>query len=218
MRRLSWMAAVIVNCTLTGAAALGADPDPSTPAGAQRLVRQAEEKGDQAALRKFLHATTPIEQKLADAFAENAVAGAAAYKAAVAKFGEQETRKSLQGIVVIHPTEADDAKTPWKIEGNKATPISTGKNQFAGPALNKIDGVWKLRMSDITDGQSEAQINQMISALQKLARVMRAYTAETEAGKYATAGDFRKAALERINAVGEELKEATTQATTTPAK
>src|SRR5262245_29233193 len=105
MRYRSWINAAIIllTCTFGGAEALGAEPDPSTPNGAQRHVRAAAEKGDTKEVRKFLQATTAVEEQLADAIATNAVAGAAAYKVAVAKFGEEETRKTLLGVVPIHP-------------------------------------------------------------------------------------------------------------------
>jgi hypothetical protein len=195
-----------------GAAARAADPDPATPQGAQRLVRMAEEKGDKAEVRKYLHATNATEEKLADALAETTVVGAAAYKAAVDKFGEAETRKTLMGIVPIHPSAEVEAKTEWKVDGNKAKPIGPDKKEVPGPGLTKVDGVWKLAMSDITAGQPREQMDLAIMMLQKQAQVMRQYADETTQGKYASATDLRKAALERMNAMRDELmKEASTQ-------
>jgi hypothetical protein len=215
MRYLIRLAAVILTCTLTGAA-LAADPDPATPNGAQKVVRAAAEKGDKAEVRKFLHATTPVEEKLADAIADNAVAGAAAYKAAVAKFGEDETRKTLLGVVPIHPKESEEEKTEWKMEGDKATAVPTDKNKFTGPPLTKVDGIWKMSMSDVISGRPESEISQMITVLGQQSGMMDEWRKETEAGKYATAADLRKVALERMQAMyATMMKQATTRAAAT---
>jgi hypothetical protein len=194
-----------------------ADADPSTPAGAQRLVREAGEKGDKTELRRFLHASNATEEKLADAIAENAVAGAAAYKAAVAKFGEEETRKTLMGVVPIHPKQDDESKIQWKIDGNKATPTGPDKDKFAGPPLTKVDGVWKMAMSDVVAGRPNSEIEQMVQLLQKQSAMMAEYGKETEEGKFATAADLRKTALERMQAMLKQMTGgATTKTTTKP--
>ena len=205
MRNVKWIVSIVLMCLfLTGASALAADPDPSTPNGAQRHVRASAEKGDKTEVRRFLHAKTATEEKLADAIAENAVAGAAAYKAAVAKFGEDETRKTLLGVVPIHPPEAEEAKTEWKIEGDKATAVPSDKNKFTGPPLTKLDGVWKMAMSDVIAGRPDAEITQMATLLNKQSEMMHQYTKETEDGKYKTASDLRKVALERMQAMIKE--------------
>jgi len=198
-------------------AALAAEPDPGTPAGAQRIVRAAAEKGDRSEVRRFFHATTPTEEKVADALAEYAVAGAAAYKAAASKYGDDESRKTLFGVVPIQPKEADEAKIQWKIERNKATPVGTDKNNFAGPPLMKIDGVWKMPMSDIVSGRSEAEINQTVLVpLHKQSELMSACAKDTADGKYATAADLRKALLEQLQAMKRDIEQqATTQAAAT---
>jgi hypothetical protein len=208
--KMLWMA--LVSWLTLGAVALGADPDASTPQGAQRLVRVAEDKGDKAEVRKYLHATNPTEEKLADALAENTVVGAAAFKAAVDKFGEAETRKTLMGIVPIHPSAEEEAKIEWKVEGTKAKALGSDKKEAPGPGLTKVEGVWKLAMSDITAGQPKEQIELAIQMLQKQAVVMRQYADETAQGKFASATELRKVALERMKAMQEELmKGATTK-------
>ena len=209
MRHVTWMAAVVVMCGVTWAA----EPDASTPQGAQKAARQASEKGDSAALRKLLHATNPTEEKLADAIAENSVAGASAYKAAVARFGEAETRKTLEGVVPMQPTDAEDEKTKWKIEGDKATIVPTDKNKpAASVALIKVDGAWKMGMSEIVGGRPAEEIDPMVTLLKKQADLMKEAARETGDGKYASASDLRLAVLDKTQKMTREIIGPATQA------
>jgi hypothetical protein len=209
MRYVQWIVVLVVGLVVQSA--LAADPDPATPQGAQKVVRAAADKGDKAEVRKFLHSSNPTEEKLADAIAENAVVGAAAYKAAVAKFGEEETRKTLMGVVPLHPPESEEAKTEWKIEGDRATVVSTGKTEFAGPPLTKIDGIWKMAMKEVIADRPKAEVQQMTQLMEKQSNLMTEYTKEVQDGKYKTAAELRQVALERMQVMIKQMQAAATQ-------
>ncbi|HEX8524570.1 MAG TPA: hypothetical protein VF669_20105 [Tepidisphaeraceae bacterium] len=198
---------VLAGVVLLGACAVwAAEPDVSTPGGAQRAAVAAMNKEDEKEVRKFLHAATPVEQKLADAMAANAVAGAKVYNAAVKKFGEEVTRKELVGLVPMQPADADMEKTQWKIDGDKATPVETGQQKFVqGSALRKVDNVWKMSVSDLRQGHSDPEISQMLGMIQKQTEMMSQTSKEIGEGKYATVNDLKKASVEKMRKLMQEV-------------
>ena len=202
--RISFVCAMVA----IGAVALSAraaDPDVSTPQGAQKVMRMAIEKGDEKEVRKLLHATTPGEEKLADALAANTVAGSELFKTASGKWGEDETRKQLIGVAGLPPKASDEEKMKWKIEGDRATLEDTPGEKHVGAGLRKIDGAWKMAMSDITAGEPDARVVQMVSMIEKQTELQKQAKKETDAGKYASASDLRSAMTEKMQALIREM-------------
>jgi hypothetical protein len=188
------------------ASARGAEPDVSTPSGAQKAALVATNKEDEKGVRKFLHATTPTEEKLADAMAANAVAGAKVYNAAVKKFSEETVRKELLGLIPMQSSEKEIDDTQWKIEGDKATPVETGDRKFVGAGLKKIDGVWKLSISDLAAGHPEGELKQMMGLIEKQSAMMNETAKETTDGKYATVQDLKKGTIDKMRKLMQEAQ------------
>jgi hypothetical protein len=204
-----WTAAVMVLAVLAGSAR-GADekkePDVSTPGGAQKAALAATNKEDEKGVRKFLHTSTPMEEKLADAMAANAVAGAKVYNAAVKKYGEDSTRKELTGLIPMQSSEKDIDATQWKIDGDRATPVETETNKFVGAGLRKVDGVWKLSIADLAAGHPETELSQMMGLIQKQTSMMTDTAKETNDGKFATVQDLKKAAIDKQRKLMQEAQ------------
>jgi hypothetical protein len=207
------MGAVVIMVSLAGfAPAHGAEqegkggPDVSTPAGAQKAALIATNKGDEKEVRKFLYASTPMEEKLADAMAANAVAGAKVFNAAVKKFGEETTRKELFMLIPMQSSEKEIAETQWKVEGDKATPVETESHKFVGAGLRKVDGVWKLSIADLASGHPEGELKQMMGLIEKQTAVMNETAKEMEEGKYPKVDDLKAAAIEKQRKLMQEAQ------------
>jgi hypothetical protein len=206
--------AMLILVALT-ASARGADqatggtttgPDVSTPSGAQKAALIATNKEDEKGVRKFLQATTPTEEKLADAMAANAVAGAKVYNAAVKKFGEDTTRKELIGLIPMQSSEKEIDAVQWKIDGDKATPVEAGGQKFVGAGLKKVDGVWKLSISDLAAGHPEGELKQMMGLIEKQSAMMNDTAKETTDGKYATVQDLKSATIDKMRKLMQEAQ------------
>ena len=212
-------ALILIIACAAAAPALAAEPDISTPQGAQKAAVAAMRKEDQATVRKFLDATTPMERKIADSIAANAVAGAKAYNAAVAKFGEETAKKELGGIVPVQPSDSELEKTQWKIEGDKATPLETDpQSPTPGAALHKVGGTWKMSVSDITTGHSDDELTRSVALVDRQTAIMNETAKEASEGKYKTVDDMKSASMDKMRKMIMEMQAAAaTEPATGPA-
>ncbi len=201
----NWIGAALLVVVLAGSAR-GVEADVSTPGGAQKAALAATNKEDEKGVRKFLHTSTPTEEKLADAMAANAVAGAKVYNAAVKKYGEDSTRKELFGLIPMQSSEKEIDSTQWKIDGDRATPVETEANKFVGAGLRKVEGVWKLSISELAAGHSQAELQQMMGLIEKQTTMMTETAKETSEGKFPSVQDLKKAAIDKQRKLMQEAQ------------
>ena len=171
-------------------------PDTSTPKAALKSFTESIRAADTPKVRACLHATTPLEEKMADATAEVATSLARLRLTAVEKFGEAGGTTFQSSV----PTEEDvkriDAASE-KIEGDSATVDVTGNP--AGPAqmrMVKVAGAWKISIAHMVKGQSASQLESDLGRMATTTRLVNETTEEIKAGKHAN----DKAAYEALKA------------------
>ena len=128
-----------------------------------------------------------------------------------------KTAKDLANKKIADPQlgGTQDVSLRYYLKQNGLTPADKGGNVQIVPTDNatiltlfkegKIDGAWKMAMSDITAGAPDARVNQMVSMIEKQTELQKQAKKETDAGKYASASDLRSAMTEKMQATIREM-------------
>jgi hypothetical protein len=158
-----------------------------SPRGTMKVLSQAMEAGDPAAIKKVMHAKTPVEEKMVAAMASQAEAINSLKASSKAKFGEDETKK------LVGDTAADLARTllmfdasAEKIEGETATVTPQGELQQQ-IHLVKVGSDWKLSVADILKTAPAGRADQAINEMTIQAKIIKEVAAAVTAGQYANA-------------------------------
>jgi len=180
----------------------------STPRGALRALNQAMRSGDEGAIRQLFLAASPAEARMIDADARMAASLAQLRVAAAAAYGSQGadavTGDSDAGAAesVARIDSADIA-----IEGDVAT--VTYRDEKNSPfLLKKIDGHWKVPVSQLGKPLNPAALDQRLADLALQRNVVEEITDQIKQKKFAGAEQAREAWRARI------LQAATSQPTT----
>jgi pyruvate dehydrogenase E2 component (dihydrolipoamide acetyltransferase) len=191
--------------------------DQSTPKSALKVLADSMEAGDQKAILGVLLASSPQEERMAQAMAGLANAIAGLRKEAVEVFGA-EGAKSLTGDVAAVAAQglARLGAATEKIDGDKAT-VLVGEGNTAEPPVNlvKHDGKWKYPVSEMSKGIADpAQIDQGITDAGEQAKLLKEAAAEVKEKKYKTAEEVRQALEQRVMQMVLARQKAATQAAT----
>jgi hypothetical protein len=169
---------------------------------ALKTLAKALQEGNAERIRQVIHAADPTERKMVDAMAAMAVQIAQLYKASAKAFGEDQA-KGLTGDVTAEMSRIDGAEV--SIEGDTATvryaqePPAPGDEAKPGekddaPAvppppmvLKKVDGRWRVPMSELSKGSTPEEIEQRLSDLEAQTKIIAELTTEIAAGKYKSA-------------------------------
>jgi hypothetical protein len=194
----------------TAASAAGA-----TPKAAVKAFVTAEIKGDSAAIKQVLLTTTPTEQRMAGAIADLAVAIADLDQAMVAKFGASATEPLMGNRdAILADISAKLDKATESVHGDTATVTSspdaagpipgaaapTDPATGGGPSpqdvmtLKRVDGQWKVSVSDLAKGSSSENVERTLSSVDAGIAGYRSVLADLNAGKL-TSVDAVAAAL-----------------------
>lgn len=171
-----------------------------------KALAKAMEQGDRDTICKSMFAATPTEKKMLEAMANMAAQLAELNKAAIKAFGEEEA-KSLTGDVGMEMGRIDDAQIT--IEGDTATvryavPSTNSSGTPADPAapqepdadappanppltLKRIEGHWRVPISELSKDTSEGEIDQRLSDLEAQSKIITELTGEIVKGKYRNA-------------------------------
>ena len=157
-----------------------APADQSTPQGTLVLVARATQAGDEAALQKLFHPTTPDEKRYVDAIAQQASALSKVRDATVKAFGQDVADK--MGQSTIDENRIRSAKA--KIDGDKASVIMEGSTD----ALNlvKVGGMWKVSPAQLVAGKNAQMMQQDLDMMTRLNGVLLETAKELGEGKYTT--------------------------------
>ncbi|HEY2586976.1 MAG TPA: hypothetical protein VGI81_14620 [Tepidisphaeraceae bacterium] len=158
---------------LAGSAALAlADDAKSQPAAsvdspkaALRSQDAAARSGNVGADMAFYQAEGDQQQKLARTLAEGDLAVARLEKAVAQRFGKDLAAQAVRAAGTEDVAAVDAAGE--KIDDDHAT-IQFRDQQSAVPMV-RVDGKWKVSLSEWTQGASPAQVDHLIESLGKLA-------------------------------------------------
>lgn len=170
-----------------GAQAATSYPEMATPKGALAFFSQSIREADVAKLKACMHATSALEQRMADSTSEVAAALSRLRLAAVEKFGEPGGITFQGGV----PTE-DDVKriqsAEEKIEGDTAIVTVAGgaSPQPTRMRMVKVNGAWKISVAHMVAGQSPAVVDNELKKAQTTMKVVNETIDEIKSGKHAT--------------------------------
>lgn len=169
------------------------DRDDHSPKATLKQLAAALRDGDADRIRQVMHATTTAESRMVSAMADMARAMAAMQKSAVKAFGKEAAKE------VVGDTDATDAESnaridaaDVKVQGDTAT-VSMEDGDEAPVVLKRVDGRWKLPMSELSRGADAAALDERLTALAEQSRLVRTLAAEIESGKYATPAQAHEA-------------------------
>src|SRR5205823_7760016 len=104
-----------------------------------------------------------------------------------------------------------------KVDGDRATLEDTPEEKHVGGGLRKVDGVWKMSMGDIIQGQPEARVNQMLVMIDKQTELQKQAKKELEENKYASASDLRDGMMQKMQTLLREAAAMQAASAPTPA-
>ena len=172
----------------------GKGPAAATPKDALKLLAVAMHEGDASQIRGLLYVANEHEGRMADAMAAMARALARLHAAAVKEFGEQGARE-LTGHPAGSPqTELEriDAADVSHSDGGDSATVAfkpdAGEEEPAPPVvLRKVDGRWRVPVSDLAKGVQADDLKQRLADLAVQTKVIGGLTKEIAAGKYGNA-------------------------------
>ena len=182
----------------------------TTPRGALRALNQAIRTGDAAGMLALFLATTPSEQRMADADAQTAAALAHLRRAATQAFGEPGAR------LVMGNTPAGDAESAARIESaditiNGDTATVTYRDERESPfVLKRVNGHWRVPVSEFGKPLDQAALDQQLADLAAQRELVLEVTRNIELGKLTSAEQARDAWHSRM------FEAATSQPATRP--
>ena len=167
--------------------------DPASPRGTLEALIGAMQAGDTAKIKTLIATTNPTEEKMVDAMATMAVSQKKFRTAAQTAYGDGA--KELTG-----DTEAGTAEglakidaAPESINGDTATVDPSGQPGVAPLRLKKVDGQWRIPVSELARGVDQATIQQRLDDLAFMSKMMDESSDEVSRGMYKTPKDAGEA-------------------------
>ena len=186
--------------------------DTGSPKAAVRSFVTAQIKGDGRAIRDVLLTTNPTEERMAGGIADLAVAIADLDRAMVAKFGPGPTEQlmgdpndALKANVdrldraneaingeTATVTSPPDAAAPAAGAPAGTSPPGTPAQAADGPSpqesmmLRKVNGQWKVSVSDLAKGSSNENIEKTLASVDTAVAGYKSVLADLNAGKLST--------------------------------
>ena len=192
--------------------------DSSTPKGALKMLTEALEAGDRAALLDLLSADSPAEQRIAEATAGLAEATAELRRASIKAFGPQASQPLGVNESAVPEAMARIDSSTVAIDGDKAT-LTSPQDQGESLSLVQRGGKWRVPMSQIAGPADGADLDKNLRDSAEQAKVLKALAAEVSEGKFKSAMEARQELNKRIMQLAMPgVQGATTRATTAPVK
>jgi hypothetical protein len=177
----------------SGSASAPAAASTATPKGALKLLAAALRDGDADRIRQVMYASNAAESRMVAAMADMAKAMAALQRAAVKAFG-REGAKEVVGDTDATDTESkariDSAEV--KVQGDTAT-VTMEDGEEAPVVLKRVDGKWRLPMSELSRGADLAALEERLAGLAEQSKLVRELADEVGAGKYASPAQAHEA-------------------------
>jgi hypothetical protein len=170
--------------------------DLGSPKAAVKAFVTAQIDGDGKAIRDTLLATNPTEERMAGAIADLAVAIADLNRAMTAKFGASPTQQLMGDPADALRANMDKLdKATEQVNGDTATVVSppdpaavpTSAPAGASPQdsmmLRKVDGQWKVSVSDLAKGSNDENVQRTLASVDTAVAGYRSVLADVNAGK-----------------------------------
>jgi hypothetical protein len=165
----------------------------ATPKGALKLLAAALRDGDADRIRQVMYSSNASEARMVAAMADMAKAMAALQRAAVKAFG-REGAKEVVGDTDATDTESkahiDSAEV--KVQGDTAT-VTMEDGEEAPVVLKRVDGRWRLPMSELSRGADLAALEERLAGLAEQSSLVRELAEEVGSGKYASPAQAKEA-------------------------
>jgi hypothetical protein len=179
--------------------------DSTTPKGTLTLFNRATQSGDPSSVKDLFNATTPQEKKLAEMLIERASVFAKFRQAAVKAFGE-DAATQLTGTSEADATESEQriSQADVKIDKDNATVLMKtppGEPQPEPVKLVRVDGQWKLSISNLVEGMQPAEVEEHLQEMKLLSGVVTETTDEVGQGRYKSANEVNDAMRSKLAAV-----------------
>jgi hypothetical protein len=190
----------------------------STPRGALKTLLTAIQTGDPQGIKKVIHTSTPVEEKMVDALAHRALAENNFRQAAVKAFGA-DAAKQLVGDAeasnVVNMSQLDAAAET--VDGDSA--IVNSNSAGGEPVkLSKINGQWQIPASEFSKATDPTKIQQNIEDMNFAANLIDQFAGDVSGGKYKTATEAGESIQLQMRAAMEKYAmQRAGGATTTPA-
>ena len=185
--RLSvFLAVALISCR--GALAADGKPDLSTPRKTAPAFAMALQRGDLATL-KTVAIGSPEDYRLMQSVTGMTAAAGQLNEAAVARFGAEEGKKlakSMGGAPEQSDVPRQIAESEEKIDGDSAAITMKGAQPGNAINLKKVDGEWKVDLSQFPKRDEIARQAPMLDAA---AKVLLQGAADVRGGKYRTPDD-----------------------------
>lgn len=172
--------------------------DASTPRSALRTLSLAMRDGDVAIIKRMFLAANPAEAKMVEADAEMAAALAELRGSAAAAYGEEGAR------TVTGDTAASSADSLARIDaaditlsGDTAT-VSYHDEKQSPFILKRVDGQWKVPVSELGKPLDKAALDQRLSDLAIQTSVVHEIIRAVQGRKFAKPEQAREAWQTRI--------------------
>ncbi len=139
---------------------------------------------------KLYHAVGEKQEKMARSMAEADVALAKVEGAAMEKFGQdasQEVVHALDG-----KTRADIADATEEVDREKASLKWKDDDEHSIPMI-KVDGLWKISVAGMIEGQEDEELNAEIESSKKLTAETLKFAKRVQDGKYKSTEELVKA-------------------------
>jgi hypothetical protein len=189
--------------------------DSSTPRGTLKLLATAMDAGDARAIHHVFHASSPIESRMVDAMSDMALALANLRRAATQAYGVDGVRAlagDREAQLADGLSKLDAAHE--SIDGDHAQ-VTTDDPESEPVKLVRVDGRWKVPMSDLAPSVDPTIVEQRLTDLAVQINVINKTAREVEAGHYATpqaAGEALRSEMMKV-----AMQQAATTQSTQPA-
>jgi hypothetical protein len=165
----------------------------ATPKGALKLLAAALRDGDAERIRQVMYASNASEARMVAAMADMAKAMAALQRSAVKAFGREGAKE------VVGDTDATDTESKAhidsadvKVQGDTAT-VTMEDGEEAPVVLKRVDGRWRLPMSELSRGADLAALEERLAGLSEQSKLVRELAEEIGTGKYASPAQAKEA-------------------------
>jgi len=159
--------------------------DESKPDSPKDVLRQqdaAAKDGNREQDLQLYHATNDREKKFAEAVADGDLALARLEKAVTEKFGKEAAAKVVHATGTINMDDIDAAKE--MIEGDKATIEWTTTKALPTIHLEKVDGKWKIPVSELLGSADEKKVDELCKKYHELTERLKNTAELVEKDKY----------------------------------
>jgi hypothetical protein len=183
------------------AALIGCGGDTSTPKGAAKTMIDAMKKGDAATVKSV---TVNGDPKFIDMMVAMVSSNQQLQDAAVAKFGADGNSIGEAKMLGDVDKKLDDAE----VKENGDTATITTKDSREPMTLKKVDGQWKVDLSQMPQmpGKDDPSMQPMFNAMLDVNKQL---AADISAGKYKTAAEAKQAGQEKLMAAMMSLQKPT---------